>query len=115
MLSIGNCVETLAKKYRNCFGFPFRDFLSEKDIQSVVCISNISRRERVFSPSVTIWAMLSQVLDSDRACRQVSARVAAYEENVWEKGITLSHGKSLSNVRTGCPKKNFLRFPARWS
>ena len=78
MLNIGNYAKTLAEKYRNCFGLPFRNHLSEWDIQSVVRTSNIFWRERVFSPSVTIWAMLSQVLDSDRACRLVSARVAAY-------------------------------------
>ncbi len=78
MLNIGNCAKILAEKYRNCFGLPFRTHLSEEDIQSVVRTSTISWRERVFSPSVTIWAMLSQILNSERACRQVSARVAAY-------------------------------------
>ena len=78
MLSIGNCAETLVEKFSNSIGLPFRNLLTEEDIQSAVQATGVSWRERIYSPSVTVWAMISQVLDSDRACRKVSAQIVAH-------------------------------------
>jgi hypothetical protein len=35
-------------------------------------------RERIFTPAVTLWTFLSQVLDADHSCRQAVARLLAW-------------------------------------
>jgi hypothetical protein len=35
-------------------------------------------RERIFTPAVTLWTFLSQVLDADHCCRQAVARLLAW-------------------------------------
>src|SRR5262249_54851901 len=38
----------------------------------------VSYRDRLFSPLVTLWAFLSQVLDPDHSCRAAVARLLAW-------------------------------------
>jgi Transposase DDE domain len=35
-------------------------------------------RDRVFTPAITLWTLLSQVLDADHSCRQAVARLLAF-------------------------------------
>ena len=43
-------------------GLPFRELLSAERIARVLELANVTYRERIFSPMVTIWACLSQVV-----------------------------------------------------
>ena len=48
-------------------------------------ISNIDCRERFFTPSVTIWSLLSQVLSDDQSCQSAVANTIAYFINQGKK------------------------------
>jgi hypothetical protein len=75
---IGSRTALLVEKFRNTIGLPFRDILSEVDIEAALQDTKAIYRKRLFSPSVTIWTFLSQVLDPDHSCRKAVARVAAH-------------------------------------
>lgn len=59
-------------------GLPFADVLSESRIQALLDEWQIEFRERVYSPCVTLWVFLSQVLSADQSCRQAVARLLAF-------------------------------------
>jgi Insertion element 4 transposase N-terminal len=59
-------------------GLPFAQHLPADLIHRTACALGLSFRRRVFTPAVTLWTFLSQVLDPDHSCRQAVARLLAY-------------------------------------
>lgn len=75
--NLQNRVEVLKQKFTQSWGLPFRDLLSETTIHEALTAENIKYRRRLFDPFVTLWAFLSQVLDSDKTCQNAVSRVVA--------------------------------------
>lgn len=59
---------------------PFSELLSEERIESRLVQLNCSFRERIYTPAVTLWMFLSQILDDDPTCRGVVTRLLAYRK-----------------------------------
>lgn len=59
-------------------GLPFADLLPARRVEQALRAEGVSFRERLFSPLVTLWAFLSQVLDPDHSCRAAVARFLAW-------------------------------------
>lgn len=59
-------------------GLPFADYLPANLIHQTARTVGSLFRERIFTPAVTLWTFLSQVLDADHSCRQAVARLLAY-------------------------------------
>jgi hypothetical protein len=59
-------------------GFPLAPYLPKPRIHDALRRAGVRFRDRLFSPAVTLWAFLSQVLDHDHSCRQVMARLFAW-------------------------------------
>ena len=57
---------------------PFADILPADQVQQAVHAEQVCFRERLFSPAVTLWMFLSQVLDACHCCRQAVARFLAW-------------------------------------
>jgi hypothetical protein len=64
-----------------------------------------SSRERIFSPAVTFWAFLGQVLDPTSSCRKAVARVQA---------LFALKGLKRPGEHTGAYCEARLRLPVRW-
>lgn len=62
-------VEILKQKLSVGIGSSFSDILSEADIQAAIAASGLKYRQRLFTPMVTLWAFLYQVLDADKSLR----------------------------------------------
>jgi len=75
---IGHSVNHLRQKFSQSVGLPIRDALPADAIEAVVRSKGLTYRRCLFDPVVTIWAFLSQILDSDRSCRKALSRVWAY-------------------------------------
>lgn len=59
-------------------GLPFRDLLSAEQVETVLEAAGVTFRDRIYNPTVTLWAFLSQVLASDDAsCKDAVTRVIA--------------------------------------
>src|SRR5206468_7070322 len=57
---------------------PFTQLLDRDTIQQALRDEHVTFRERLFSPFVTLWVFLSQVLDPDHSCRAAVARFLAW-------------------------------------
>ena len=61
--------EILKQQFLKSLGFPWTDILSESRLDALLEEEKISYRNRVYTPSVTLWAMLYQVLSADKSLR----------------------------------------------
>lgn len=59
-------------------GLPFADVLPAALVEQTLRDENVAFRDRLFSPLVTVWVFLSQVLDPDHSCRAAVARFLAW-------------------------------------
>lgn len=57
---------------------PFCDLLDADLVQDVLRSEKVTFRDRVYSPTVTLWTFLSQVLSTDHSCRLAVARLVAH-------------------------------------
>src|SRR5262249_8107599 len=57
---------------------PFADVLSSGYLTEALAEIQRPWKDRIFTPLVTLWAFLGQVLNADQACRAAVARLIAY-------------------------------------
>lgn len=76
--SIGHRVQSLKQKFEHSLGLPFQQVLPESTIETAVQEEKRSYRNRIFSPVVTLWAFLSQVLDKDKTCKNAVSCIIAF-------------------------------------
>src|SRR5262245_19390006 len=69
---------TLRRQFAQDPGLPFAGLLDTRLVQQALRDAKVRFRDRLFSPLVTLWVFLSQVLDPDHSCRQAVARLLAY-------------------------------------
>ena len=60
---------------------PFAEVLTAVSIQSILQELNVTYRDGIYTPLVTLWVFLSQVLDRDSSCRQAVSRLFDEETN----------------------------------
>src|SRR5207245_7931663 len=56
----------------------FADVLQAEQIERVLQEEKATWREKVFTPPLTLWAFLGQVISPDGSCRKAVARVMAW-------------------------------------
>lgn len=71
---------------------PFTDVLSETTIAPALEAIEASWKDRIYSPLVTLWVFLSQVMSADHSCRAAVARLIAHR---------LSRGLAACSPKTG--------------
>ena len=71
-------LDELRRRFAQNDGLPFCEVLSESSIQAVLDDHKVEFRDRVFTPQVTIWGFLSQVLSEDHSCRDAVSRIIAH-------------------------------------
>jgi hypothetical protein len=64
---------------------PFHDLLDRDTVAHVVDANHVTFRDRIFTPLVTLWTFLSQVLSPDHSCREAVARLIAFRVARGEK------------------------------
>jgi hypothetical protein len=85
-------------------GLAFQEVLPQNIIDEAVAAVGTVFRERVFSPSVTLWAFLTQVLDSDPTCRQAVSRVIAHFQTLGQTPPS-QHTGAYCNARKRLPEE----------
>jgi hypothetical protein len=63
---------------RNAPQLPFHDLLDPASVERVLKDNHVTFRDRIFTPLVTLWTFLSQVLSPDHSCREAVARLIAF-------------------------------------
>jgi hypothetical protein len=73
-----NRVAILKEKLSNGMGLPFRDVLTETMIQQTLEDEEVSYRNRLYTPMITLWTWLCQVIDKDKSCKNAVSRITSY-------------------------------------
>jgi hypothetical protein len=71
-------VRQLRQQFAHAPALPFADLLPAEEVTDALQAEGVTFRQRLFSPLVTLWAFLSQVLDPDHSCRAAVARFLAW-------------------------------------
>lgn len=71
-------LETLRTQFAQSDGLPFADVLSAERLEKALREEKAQWREAVWTPVLTLWAFLSQILGADGSCRCTVARVLAW-------------------------------------
>ena len=76
--SIGYRVQTIKQNFMHTLGLPFHKMLPAARMDAALQAEEVTYRHRVFSPAVTVWAFLSQVLDKDKTCKNAVSRIFSF-------------------------------------
>lgn len=81
---------------------PFTDVLSGVVVEQALTAINVIWLDRIYSPLVTLWIFLGQVLSADPSCRAAVARLIAHR---------LSRGQRACSAETGAYCQARKRLP----
>jgi len=98
-------VSFLRRQFLQDGDLPFATALSEATIAPALQSIDASWKDRVFSPLVTLWTFLSQVLSADHSCRAAVARLLAHR---------VSQGESACSANTGAYCQARKRLPEKF-
>ena len=103
----------LRQQYLQDGQLPFVNCLSEDCIAQALNALGVCWKDRIYSPLMTLWVFLGQILSADHPCRAAVARLIVHR---------LAHGlepcssePALTAKReSGCPKPSFLKWLVTW-
>ena len=75
--SIGSSIEKLKQEFDHSLGLPFQNVLPEERIDAFVQVEKKRYYKRIYTPAVTVWALLSQMLSKDKSCKDAVSRIVA--------------------------------------
>jgi hypothetical protein len=117
-------VQFLRRQFAQDAALPFSDVLSEDLVARALTAASVSWVERIFSPLVTLWVFLSQVLSADHSCRVhalsarqpdrclSSCRKARQRRNLMPLRacrVTYPTPADFGKPRRGCPLRHSAR------
>jgi hypothetical protein len=82
LVPVARTVASACRELTRRPGLPLADHLPAAQIHQAFRDAGGAFRERIFTPAVTLWTFLSQVLDPDHSCRQAVARLLAWRTAV---------------------------------
>jgi hypothetical protein len=85
-------VRFLQRQFLQDGELPFTDVLSERTITQALKALNVVWLDRIYSPLVTLWVFLGQVLSQDHSCRAAVTRLIAHR---------VSRGQQPCSAETG--------------
>jgi hypothetical protein len=71
-------VDALRREFLQEGELPFADVLSSGGLTEAMAEIRASWKDRIFTPRVTLWVFLGQVLHADQSCRAAVARLIAH-------------------------------------
>ena len=81
---------------------PFSNVLSDRTVAQALTAINVCWLDRIYSPLVTLWVFLGQVLSADHSCRAAVARLIAHR---------VSRGQQPCSAETGAYCQARKRLP----
>lgn len=73
--------DQINRRFQRAAELPFSTLLPAEKVERILSELKIPFRERVYSPTVTLWMFLSQVLSADHSCRDTVARLSAWRSS----------------------------------
>jgi hypothetical protein len=103
--SIQRQVSFLRQQFLQDGNLPFTDVLSTEIVSQALTVIGASWYDRIFTPLVTLWVFLGQVLSADHSCRAAVARLIAHRA---------SRGLKPCSSETGAYCQARKRLPERF-
>jgi hypothetical protein len=85
---------------------PFTDTLSERTVAQALKALDAVWLDRIYSPLVTLWVFLGQVLSRDHSCRAAVARLIAHRVSRGERACSAETG-AYCQARKRLPEEFF--------
>ena len=85
-------VRFLQRQFLQGGDLPFTDVLTERSVTRALKALNVVWLDRVYSPLVTLWVFLGQVLSRDHSCRAAVARLIAHRVSRGERACSAETG-----------------------
>jgi hypothetical protein len=98
-------VSFLRRQFLQDGDLPFNNVLSEEIVKQALTAINVFWMDRIYSPLVTLWVFLGQVLSADSCCRAAVARLIARR---------LSQGQGPCSPETGAYCQARKRLPEKF-
>ena len=98
-------VQFLRRQFLQEGDLPFTNVLSEHLVEQALTASKGLWMDRIYSPLVTLWVFLGQVLSADHSCRAAVARLIAHR---------LSQRQSPCSAETGAYCQARKRLPEKF-
>jgi hypothetical protein len=98
-------VRFLRQQFLQDEGLPFSNVLSEGMVAQTLTAVGVRWTETIYSPLVTLWVFLGQVLSADPSCRKAVARLIAHR---------LSQRQSRCSAETGAYCQARKRLPEKF-
>ncbi len=98
-------VRFLRRQFLQDDELPFTDVLSESAVAQALKALDVVWLDRIYSPLVTLWVFLSQVLSQDHSCRAAVARLIAHR---------VSQGQRPCSAETGAYCQARKRLPEQF-
>jgi DDE family transposase len=99
-------VQFLRRRFLQDGDLPFTDVLSEDLVAKALSAVGVFWKDRIYTPLVTLWVFLSQVLSADHSCRAAVARLIAHLISRGEKPCSAQTG-AYCQARERLPEKFF--------
>lgn len=99
-------VRFLQRQFLQDGGLPFTDVLSAELISQALEAAEVIWKDRIYSPLVTLWVFLSQVLSQDHSCRAAVARLIAHRVSQGQSACSGESG-AYCQARKHLPEKFF--------
>jgi Transposase DDE domain len=100
-------VQFLRRQFLQDGDLPFTDVLSEDLVAQTLTAVGVFWNDRIYTPLVTLWVFLSQVLSADHSCRAAVARLIAHLVSRGEKPCSAQTG-AYCQARERLPEKFFV-------
>jgi len=71
-------VDLFRRQFLQEGSLPFTDVLTEESLSPALATIRVPWKDRIFTPLVTLWVFLGQVLSGDHSCRAAVARLIAH-------------------------------------
>ena len=99
-------VQFLRRQFLQDGDLPFTDVLTEDLIAQTLTAVGVFWNDRIYTPLVTLWVFLGQVLSADHSCRAAVARLIAHRVSREEKPCSAQTG-AYCQARERLPEKFF--------
>jgi len=99
-------VQFLRRQFAQDNDLPFSNVLSQELVTQALTAVGTIWIDRVYSPLVTLWVFLTQVLSADHSCRGAVARLIAYRVARGQKPCSAKTG-AYCQARERLPEKFF--------
>jgi Transposase DDE domain len=99
-------VSFLRRQFLQDGDLPFTNVLSEEIVEQALTARSTCWLDRIFSPLVTLWVFLGQILSADHSCRAAVARLLAHRVARGQRPCSAETG-AYCQARKRLPEKFF--------